>query len=213
MAAVKICGLSTPETVEAALEAGASHIGLVHYPPSPRHVELDRARELRALVPSDRRLVLLTVNAGPDVLGPAVDAVRPDVLQFHGREAPDWVAAIRAELGIEVWKAVGLRDAGTLERVAKWAGRVDRLLFDAPAPRTPESLPGGNGEAFDWALLARHEHALPWGLAGGLTPANVADAIRTTGAPLVDVSSGVERAPGVKDVDLVHAFCEAARQT
>lgn len=205
---IKICGLSTPAAVDAALDAGATHIGLVHYPPSPRHVTVEQAQALRARVPAERKVVLLTVNAEPMLLASAIEAVRPDVLQFHGREAPEWVGAVRQQLGLEVWKAVGLRDAGTLERARKWVGRVDRLLFDAPA----KALPGGNGEAFDWRLLAEHEHAVPWGLAGGLTPENVQGAIAVTGAELVDTSSGVESAPGIKDAGLIRAFCEAVRQ-
>lgn len=208
MTEVKVCGLSIPDTVDTAIDAGASHVGLVHFPPSPRHVELHQASALRARVPADRKIVLLTANAEPAVLAKAIDAVKPDVLQFHGKETPEWVGAIREKLGIETWKAIGLRDAGTLERARKWIGKVDRLLFDAPA----KALPGGNGEAFDWSLLAEHDHYLPWGLAGGLRPDNVAEAIRATGAELVDVSSGVESAPGMKDVDLIRRFCEAARQ-
>ena len=127
--AIKICGLSTPATVDAALEAGATHLGLVHYPPSPRHVDLDLAKALRARVPADRKVVLLTVNAEPMALAAMIEAVRPDVLQFHGREAPEWVGAGPPATGVEVWKAVGLRDAGTLERTMKWVGKVDRLLF------------------------------------------------------------------------------------
>ena len=207
MVMIKICGLTTPETVAAAAASGASHLGFVHFAPSPRHLVLEQAKALRAQVPVTCKVVLLTVNAEPAELAAAIDAVRPDALQFHGKEAPEWVGAVRAQLGIEVWKAVGIRDAGTLERVSKWDGLADMLLFDAPA----KALPGGNGEAFDWAMLAKHDHGLPWGLAGGLTPDNVAEALRTTKASLVDVSSGVETAPGVKDVDLIRRFCEAAR--
>jgi len=204
---IKICGLSTPETVDAAVDAGATHIGLVHFPPSPRHLEADAAARLRARVPASVKVVLLTANADPMTLAVAVDRVKPDILQFHGREAPEWVGAVREQTKLEVWKGIGLREASTLERSVKWLGKADRLLWDAPA----KALPGGNGEAFDWALLAGHEHALPWALAGGLTPYNVAEAIRQTGATLIDTSSGVEREKGVKDVDLIHAFCEAAR--
>lgn len=204
---IKICGLTTPETVDAAVDAGATHIGLVHFPPSPRHLEAEEAARLRARVPASVKVVLLTANADPMTLAMAVEAVRPDILQFHGRETPEWIGMVREQTGLEVWKGVGLRDAGTLERAGKWRGKVDRLLFDAPA----KALPGGNGEAFDWALLAGHEHATPWGLAGGLTPDNVAQAVRMTGATLVDTSSGVEREKGVKDVGLIRDFCEAAR--
>ena len=208
---IKICGVNTPDSVDAAVAAGATHIGLVHVPASPRHVTAEVGAALRARVPRSVKVVLLTTNAQPPELAAAAQAIRPDVLQFHGRETPEWVGAVRAQIGIEVWKAVGLRDAGTLDRAAKWEGRVDRLLFDAPAPRQEGALPGGNGVAFDWTLLADYDHQVDWALAGGLTPDNVAQAIRETGAPLVDASSGLESAPGVKDVDLIRRFCEAAR--
>ena len=204
---IKICGLTTPETVDAAVDAGATHVGLVHFPPSPRHLEADAAARLRARAPASVKVVLLTANADPMTLAVVADKVKPDILQFHGRESPEWVGAVREQTGLEVWKGIGLRDAGTLERSVKWAGKADRLLWDAPA----KALPGGNGEAFDWALLAGHSHAMPWALAGGLTPSNVAEAIRVTGAPLVDTSSGVERERGVKDAGMIRAFCEAAR--
>lgn len=204
---IKICGLSTPDTVDAAIAAGATHVGFVHFEPSPRHVSLQQATALRARVPQEVKAVLLLVNADIETAGKAISAVKPDVVQFHGSEAPEWVGLVREGLSAEIWKAVGLRDSGTLERSKKFVGKVDRLLFDSPA----KALPGGNGETFAWELLKGHEHAVEWGLAGGLTPANVAEAIRTTGAPLVDTSSGVESAPGVKDVDLIRAFCEAAR--
>lgn len=207
---IKICGVNTPDSVDAAVAAGATHIGLVHVPASPRHVTAEVGAALRARVPRSVKVVLLTTNAQPPELAAAAQAIRPDVLQFHGRETPEWVGAVRAQIGIEVWKAVGLRNAGTLDRAAKWEGRVDRLLFDAPAPRAG-ALPGGNGVAFDWSLLAGHAHRVPWALAGGLNPGNIGPAIRATRAPMVDTSSGVESAPGVKDAALIQAFCDAAR--
>ena len=207
MTLIKICGLSTPDTVDAAVDAGATHIGLVHFAPSPRHVELDQAAKLRARVPADIKVVLLTANADPLALGNAIDAVGPDVIQFHGGETTDWVRLVREKTGIEVWKAVGIREPASLERAGKWTDAADRVLYDAPA----KALPGGNGEAFDWSLLAAHDHPMPWGLAGGLRPDNVADAIAATGAPLVDASSGLESEPGVKDIDKIVAFCEAAK--
>ncbi len=203
---VKICGLSTPETISAAIEAGASHIGLVHFPKSPRHVSLAKAAMLRRDLPDTAKVVLLMVDPEPQMLAEAIRMVAPQVVQFHGAEAPDVLARTRAETGVEVWKALGVKDAAALSAAARYKGSVDRVLLDAPA----EALPGGNGAAFDWSLLAGWQAPLPWGLAGGLTPANVADAIRLTGTTLVDTSSGVERSAGIKDVDKIAAFCKAA---
>ena len=204
---IKICGLSTRETIDVSIEAGASHIGLVHHASSPRHLSLERASELRGYCRDRARAVLLLANADIETTGKAIAAVKPDILQFHGSETPEWIALVREELKLECWKGVGVRDAGTLERIAKYDGKVDRLVFDSPA----KALPGGNGESFAWSLLAGHEHRLRWALAGGLRPDNVGEAIHATKAEMVDVSSGVESAPGVKDVDLIRAFCEAAR--
>ncbi|ABC63609.1 phosphoribosylanthranilate isomerase [Erythrobacter litoralis] len=207
MTMIKICGLSTPETIEAAVQAGATHVGLVHFAKSPRHVELEKAAELRALVPESVKAVLLLVNEQPEETARAIQIVKPDVVQFHGSETPQWTKAVRDQLGIEVWKALGVREAATLEKSRRYEGAVDRLLFDSPAKK----LPGGNGVTFQWDVLAGFEHHTAWGLAGGLTPDNVGDAIRQTGAELVDASSGVESAPGVKDIAKIEAFCEAAR--
>lgn len=204
---VKICGLSTPETIAAAVQAGADYVGLVHFEKSPRHLSLAEAARLRAGVPPHVKVVLLMVNPAPALLADAVRAVHPDVVQFHGQETPEALARFRAETGIEAWRALGVRDADSLAAAARFHGAADRLLFDAPA----SGLPGGNGTRFDWDLLKAYKAPTPWGLAGGLTPSNVGEAIRLTGAPLVDTSSGVESAPGIKDVDKVAAFCKAAR--
>lgn len=204
---VKICGLSTSEAVDAAIRLGATHIGLVHYEPSPRHVDLKTAAALRQRAGDQIKVALLLVNAGPQVTGTAWTTVKPDIIQFHGSETPEWIAGVKKNTGVEAWKAVGLRDAGTLERSLQYRGVVDRLLFDAPA----QQLPGGNGTRFDWSLLVGHRHSMDWGIAGGLTPNNVADAIQATGAPLVDVSSGIESEAGVKDMDKMAAFLKAAR--
>ncbi|AMO71422.1 phosphoribosylanthranilate isomerase [Sphingorhabdus sp. M41] len=204
---IKICGLSTEAAVDAAVEAGATHIGLVHFEKSPRHVSLERAAELRQYVANRIRTVLLLVNADPKLTGKAISAVKPDVIQFHGSETPDWLKLVADNSGLEIWKALGVKDKPTLAKSSRYVGAADRLLFDAPA----KALPGGTGTSFDWSLLADHDHQLDWGLAGGLDPDNVTDALKATQAPLVDVSSGVESAPGVKQVDRIAAFCQAVR--
>lgn len=204
---IKICGLSTAETVDAAVAAGASHIGLVHFEKSPRHVSLPQAAALRARVPERVKVVLLLVSMEPQPTVDAIAAVRPDVVQFHGSESAEWLAWLKRETPLELWKAVGVKDASSLTKALKFKDAVHRLLYDAAAG----ALPGGNGLALDWSLLASYRHEMPWGLAGGLNADNVADAIRQTGAPLVDTSSGVESAPGVKDVDRIKAFCQSAR--
>jgi phosphoribosylanthranilate isomerase len=204
---VKICGISTPETLAAAISAGVSHVGFVHFAKSPRHLALADAAALRRQVPEHVKAVLLLVNPAPDLLAEAVRTVAPDVVQFHGAETPDTLARFRAETGVEAWRALAVKGAAALAEVAQFRGAADRVLLDAPAT----ALPGGNGTAFDWSLLAGWQAPLAWGLAGGLTLANIAEAIRLTGAPLVDTSSGVERGPGIKDVDKIAAFCKAAR--
>lgn len=203
---VKICGLSTPETLAAAINAGATHVGLVHFEPSPRHVSIEEAAWLRANVPAQVKTVVLLVNADVKTTSKVIETVNPDVIQFHGTETPEWINLVREKTGIEVWKALGVKDIDTLAKSVRYRGAVDRLLFDAPA----KALPGGNGETFRWDVLNEFNHSIPWGLAGGLTHENVADAIRETGTDLVDTSSGVESAPGVKDVDKIAAFCKAA---
>ena len=205
---IKICGLSTPEAVDAAVDASATHIGLVHYEPSPRHLSLDQAAALRRRVPERVKVVLLLVSMEALPTAQALEAVKPDVVQFHGAETPEWLALVKNNTPLEVWKAVGVRNTESLDYARTFKGAVDKVLYDAAAG----ALPGGNGLALDWALLAGARHEIPWGLAGGLTPGNVAEAIRTTRAPLVDASTGLETAPGVKDVDLIRAFCKAARE-
>lgn len=203
---IKICGLATPETLAAAVSSGASHVGFVHFAKSPRHLSLAEAATLRRQVPAHVKVVLLLVNPAADVLAEAIRTVAPDVVQFHGAETPDALARFRAETGIEAWRALAVKGAADLAEAARFRGAADRVLLDAPA----SSLPGGNGTAFDWSLLAGWQAPLAWGLAGGLNPANVGEAIRLTRAPLVDTSSGVESAPGIKDMDKIAAFCKAA---
>lgn len=202
---IKICGLSTEAAIDAAAKAGASHIGLVHFEKSPRHVTLEQAADLRRRTPASVKVVLLLVNASPELTQKAYRTVRPDVIQFHGTEKPEWLAIVKKHMAVEVWKAVGLRSAETLVNSRRFDGIADRLLFDAPA----QALPGGNGTVVDWSLLTGHHHILPWGLAGGLDPENVGEALAATHAPLVDVSSGVESAPGLKDMDKMARFCQA----
>lgn len=205
---IKICGLSTPETVDAAIDAGATHIGLNLYEPSPRYVTLDKAAALRRRIPQRVKVVLVTVSMDAPSTLKALEIVRPDVIQFHGAETPEWLALVRNNTPVEVWKAIGVRNAESFDYARQFKDAADKVLYDAAAG----AMPGGSGLALDWSLLAGARHDIPWGLAGGLTPDNVAEAIRATRAPLVDASSGLESAPGVKDVDLIRAFCKAARQ-
>ena len=207
---VKVCGCNTAEAVDAAVDAGADYIGLVHFEKSPRHVTLDEAKRLRARVPAETKVVLLLVNQHPIPTAQAVDAVKPDVVQFHGGETAQWLGLLKQSgAKQELWKAIGVKSAETLANAGRFKGAADRLLYDA----APGVLPGGNGLALDWSLLSGFRHELPWGLAGGLTPDNVVEAIRVTGAPLVDASSGLESAPGVKDAGKIRAFVQAARST
>ena len=207
--AIKICGLSRAEEIAAAAEAGATHIGLVHFPKSPRHIDLVAAVRLRRQVPDGVKPVVLVVDPDGLTLANIAQALLPDVIQFHGDEPPEALSMAKKQFGIEVWKALPVRDLSSLDESAAYDGVADRLLLDAPAPADSD-LPGGNGEAFDWSVLKDYPHRSPWALAGGLNPENVAQAIRETGADFVDVSSGVESAPGVKDVDKIAAFCKAA---
>ncbi len=205
---IKICGLSTEVSIDAAVEHGVDYFGLVHFEKSPRHVSLERARELRAYAGQRIKTVLLLVNADPKLTGQAIADVRPDVLQFHGSETPEWISLVKQKTGLEIWKAVGVRDKASMATTSRYVGAGDRMLFDAPA----KALPGGTGTSFDWSLLAGHNHQVDWGLAGGLDPETVGEALQVTQAPLVDVSSGVESAPGVKQVDRIAAFCQAVRE-
>lgn len=207
---VKICGLSTPESVAAAVGAGASYLGFVFFPKSPRNVTLEQARGLALDVPVGVMKVALVVNAEDAALEALLEAVPVDMLQLHGNETPERVAEIKARFGLPVMKAVGVAGADDLPALDTYAAVADQLLLDAKAPKGYD-LPGGNGLSFDWRLIAGREIAAPWVLAGGLMPDNVAEAIRLTGARQVDVSSGVESAPGVKDLDRIAAFVRAAK--
>ena len=207
---VKICGLRTPRDMAAAAAAGAGYAGLVFFAKSPRHVSIDAAAAAAAAAPVGLCKVALTVNASDAELDAITAAVPLDMLQLHGRETPQRVAEVRARYGLPVMKAVGIADASDLPQIADYEQVADQLLIDAKPPKDAV-LPGGNGLAFDWRLLAGRKYwQKPWMLAGGLTPENVAEAIRMTGARQVDVSSGVERAPGEKHADLMDAFTKAA---
>ena len=208
---VKICGLSTPDTLDAALDAGADMVGFVFFPPSPRNVSLDGARALGARVRARALKVALSVDAGDAFLAASIAALAPDILQLHGHETPARVEAVKARFGLPVMKAIPVETASDLAAVATYACVADRLIFDARAPRAA-TRPGGLGRAFDWRLLESLDSPLPFMLSGGLDAENVAEALKVTRAPGVDVSSGVERAPGDKDPDRIRAFVAAARE-
>lgn len=209
--AVKICGLSRPADVQAALRAGADYLGFVFFPRSPRAVDPAQAAALAGAVPAGCAKVGLFVDPDDALLDAVLAQVPLDIVQLHGREDAARVAEIRARTGLPVMKAVGVAEPGDLAALWDYGLVADLLLVDAKPPRDAV-LPGGNGLAFDWRLLAGRRVLKPWFLAGGLTPANVAEAVRLTGAPGVDVSSGVESAPGVKDAALISAFVSAVRQ-
>ena len=208
---VKICGLSTPETVDAAIAAGAGFVGFVFYPKSPRHVSLAQATALAARARGRAKIVALTVDADDALLAKINEAVDPDFFQAHGAETPERVAAMTALTGKPVIKAITVKDAADIAAAAAYSSTASLILYDAKAPETlGNSLPGGNGLAFDWSLLGG-EKRQAFMLAGGLNPGNVAEAIRVTHAPIVDVSSGVETSPGIKDISLIRKFIEAAK--
>ncbi len=207
---VKICGISEPETLRAAVEGGARWIGLVFYPPSPRYVAPPLAAELARMIPTAVRTVGLFVDPDDEFLEAVVSQVPFDMLQLHGKETPQRVAAVKAAFNIPVMKAIKIGGPEDLERAAEYAHACDRLLFDAKPPAKVAALPGGNGIAFDWTLLNGRSWPKPWMLSGGLNVGNVADAVRTTGAVAVDVSSGVEDRPGHKDPELIRAFLKTA---
>lgn len=208
---VKICGLSSDEALDAALDAGADMIGLVAFPPSPRFVAPDVAAGLAARARGRAEIVLLTVDMAEHDLAGLVASVEPDWLQFHGRETPEALASSRARFGRKVMKAVGIHTAADLRATRAYAAVADRLLLDAKAPKGAV-LPGGRGEAFDWQIVAGFDPGQPFMLSGGLNAENVGQALDITGAAGVDVSSGVETAPGRKDPDLIAAFVVAARR-
>ena len=209
---VKICGLSTRETLGVALDAGADMVGFVFFPPSPRHLDLSAMSKIADIARGRAEIVVLTVNAEDESLDKIVRQVQPDWLQLHGTESVDGVAAAKETFGVRVMKALPIAVRGDLDRIPRYADVADRILFDARAPKDA-TRPGGLGKTFDWTLLRGVDPGRPWMLSGGLTPENVAEALRITAAPGVDVSSGVERTPGIKDPEMIRAFIRAARAT
>lgn len=207
MTGTKICGLTTAATLDAALRGSASHVGFVFFAPSPRNLAFDAAAGLAARVPGHVTTVGVFVDPDDALLERTLAAVPLGILQLHG-VTPPRAAAIRARFGRETWAAVAVKTRADLDAAHGFAGAADRILYDAKTP-PGAALPGGMGLRFDWALLQGFRHPLPWTLSGGLDPGNVAEAIARTGAAMVDVSSGVESAPGVKDVDKIGAFLKA----
>jgi phosphoribosylanthranilate isomerase len=205
---IKICGLSGEEGVDAALEAGADFVGFMLFPPSPRNVPIERAAVLARRARGKSKIAAITVDADDALIAALAERLRPDLIQLHGRETPDRVRAIRATSGISVMKVFGVATRDDLSAYADYS--TDRLLLDAKPPKDA-TRPGGHGVAFDWTILAEFAPSVPWFLSGGLDPKNVAAAIRVTHAPGVDVSSGVEGAPGKKDPEKIHAFVRAVR--
>lgn len=205
---VKICGVRSPAIVATAAEAGADYVGLVFFAKSPRSVTLDEARRLSDAARGRIGSVAVLVDPGDALIDEVMEAVNPDLLQLHGGETPERVAAIKARTGKPVMKAVGIAEESDIAKAAPFAASANYVLFDAKAPMGA-NLPGGNGVAFDWHMLKNMR--VPFALSGGLTPDNVVEAIRLTGAEFVDVSSGVERAPGDKDPQLVRRFVRAAK--
>jgi len=208
---IKICGLKTPEAVAAALDRGASHVGFIFFPKSPRNVSPELAGGLRQAARGRAKAVAVTVDASDAELDAIVAAMSPDMLQLHGRETPERVAEVKARFGLPVMKALSVSTAADLEPAKNYAGTADRLLLDAKAPKGSE-LPGGNGVTFDWTVLTDLPPGTDYLLSGGLNAGNVAEALRIARPPGLDVSSGVESSPGVKDVGLIRAFFDAVRK-
>ena len=210
MAEVKICGLTDPAGLNAALSGGARYVGFVFYPKSPRNLSVDKAASLAGAARGRADIVAVTVDADDDLFARIASALSPDWVQLHGSETPARVASARRFASKGVIRAVGIARAGDLAAVDGYAEAADAFLFDAKAP-ADAALPGGNGAAFDWRILAGRQFARPWFLSGGLDAGNVAEAVSVSGAPRVDVSSGVEEAPGVKDPCRIAAFLAAVK--
>lgn len=212
MTTIKICGLTTPETLNAALDAGADFVGAVVFPKSPRHMAPDQAAKLFEQARGRAKIVAVTVDADDALLDQIARTLRPDFIQLHGSETPARAERVRAVAGAGVIKALPIRHGDDFAGADEWDYHADHLMFDAKPPEG-SVLPGGVGHSFDWTLLADRAFRHPWFLAGGLDPDNVGEALRISGAPMVDVSSGVESAPGVKDAGRIAAFIQTARRT
>jgi phosphoribosylanthranilate isomerase len=207
---IKICGLKTPEAVDHAVALGATHVGFIFFPRSPRHIEPSDAGQLANRVRGRARIVSVSVDADNDDLDEIMAMIRPDILQLHGRESPDRALTIKATTGLPVWKALSISEAGDLDRIDDYDGIANRMLFDAKAPKDSE-LPGGNGVSFDWTLLKGLSARVDYMLSGGLTKDNVGEAIRIARPAGIDLSSGVESSPGVKSLEMMDEFFEAVR--
>lgn len=209
---IKICGLKTPEAVDRAVARGASHIGFIFFPKSPRNIEPDLAGDLADRVRGRAKIVAVTVNADDEELDDIVSMVRPDILQLHGNESPERVLHVKALYGLPVMKALSVKEAADLDRIDPYIGVADRFLFDAKAPAGSE-LPGGNGISFDWSLMASLDEGVDYMLSGGLDKDNAVLALKSTRASGIDLSSGVESAPGIKDLGMIDAFFDAVAGT
>jgi phosphoribosylanthranilate isomerase len=207
---IKICGLKTGEALAAALDNGASHVGFIFFPKSPRYIAPDEAGRLRQAAGGKAKAVAVTVDADDATLDTIVAAMSPDMLQLHGGETPERVSAVKARYGLPVMKAFSIRDTADLVAIERYRGIADRFLFDAKPPKGAE-LPGGNGVPFDWRVLAALAPDIDYMLSGGLNAENIGEALRLVGPAGIDISSGVESAPGVKDVGLIEAFFRAVR--
>jgi phosphoribosylanthranilate isomerase len=209
-AKIKICGVTTPEALDACILARADYVGFNFYAPSPRNLTLVNAAKLAAHAGDAIEKIGLFVDAEDQVIGEAIAAGKIDIVQLHGAETPERVAEVKLRHGLPVWKVLPVSAAKDVGLASAYKDVADFILFDAKTPKG--ALPGGMGLAFDWTLLANYRGELPWGLAGGLTAENVCEAIAVSHAPLVDTSSGVESSPGIKDVDKIAAFCQSVRQ-
>lgn len=209
---IKICGVKTPEAIKAAIDNGAQYIGFIFFEKSPRHLEIEAAQKLRPLVEKPALLVAVTVDADDNTIATIVQKVKPDILQLHGHETPERVRKLRATYQIPVIKAFSIRHQCDIEQISSYRNVADMILFDAKAPKD-SPLPGGNGVAFDWSLLKSLDEDCQTVLSGGLNAQNVGEAIKIASPDILDVSSGVESAPGIKDVKLIEGFFDAVKKT